>query len=495
MRNFATLGSAALIGWACGGSYFTCAEDAQCVHNGVQGACIAAAEVCAFPDQTCPSGLRFGDQGPPGTPTGCVPPEQPSGSSDDSSGTTQTSDSGSSEVDGGSINDGSSTGREPAVCGDGMVQGDEPCDDGDREDGDGCDEGCVLSGSARWLLVIGDPGAAPDRGRDLVLAGDVLHAIGTASGDVVVHSVSLAGALESTWSFDAPMGGTDTGNGMALRPDGTLALGGTVTADEVRTWMAVWDPATAEIVWQLEGPIGELQRVAVGADGSVYAAGSDLSAVPGVAWIGSSLDGTPGATLSDLASTRADAISVGASARVLVGGSMGELHTGPFVVWEFSGTALLPLFSEAGRFGTGGAQAVVEADDGDVVVGGWVTTANERDVLLLRLMPDGTERWRYTYSSGLPARSDEIEGLALSPEGDVIATGFRTADTGGDLWVARFTAEGEQRWVHTYDHQGGFDVGRAVVLGPDGDLYVVGELEATSDGVLGSDMFVARLAP
>jgi hypothetical protein len=45
---------------ACGGpGTFPCAEDAECVADGVQGSCVEPG-YCAFEDPDCPSGLRFG---------------------------------------------------------------------------------------------------------------------------------------------------------------------------------------------------------------------------------------------------------------------------------------------------------------------------------------------------------------------------------------------------------------------------------------------------
>lgn len=57
----------------CGTKAFTCNDDAQCLEGGVAGACLAPG-FCAFPDDQCGSGLRFGSHAEEGLAGQCVPP-------------------------------------------------------------------------------------------------------------------------------------------------------------------------------------------------------------------------------------------------------------------------------------------------------------------------------------------------------------------------------------------------------------------------------------
>ncbi|MBL8971887.1 MAG: DUF4215 domain-containing protein, partial [Myxococcales bacterium] len=61
--------------------------------------------------------------------------------SDESSGSGGESSSGSSS---------SSSGEAPAVCGDGVVAGEEACDDASDEPLDGCDRKCRLTATELW---------------------------------------------------------------------------------------------------------------------------------------------------------------------------------------------------------------------------------------------------------------------------------------------------------------------------------------------------------
>jgi hypothetical protein len=56
------------MGWACGGSSFTCSDDAQCQPGG--GSCVEG--YCAFPSDECSSGLQWSDYAGPVSGT-CVP--------------------------------------------------------------------------------------------------------------------------------------------------------------------------------------------------------------------------------------------------------------------------------------------------------------------------------------------------------------------------------------------------------------------------------------
>lgn len=85
------------------------------------------------------------------------------------------------------------TGDPPAECGDGIVDADEACDDGNAEDGDGCNVDCLRSGSVVWRWsseagLVSRIVAAPD---DTVYAATVASSDGmtivhlSADGDVL----------------------------------------------------------------------------------------------------------------------------------------------------------------------------------------------------------------------------------------------------------------------------------------------------------------------
>jgi hypothetical protein len=111
---------------ACGGNaWFMCEGDGQCVHDGVAGSCVDG--TCAFPDETCASGLRYGTHS--GVLGGqCVPPpdaESDTGVADD--GTTSSTGAPGDTTEPGSSSGGGATESTSATSG---------SDDGDTEGGD-----------------------------------------------------------------------------------------------------------------------------------------------------------------------------------------------------------------------------------------------------------------------------------------------------------------------------------------------------------------------
>lgn len=63
---------------ACSDRLYVCESDAQCVWNGLVGRCDAQASVCAYPDESCDSDMRFGPYAG-GLSQACVEPEGATG--------------------------------------------------------------------------------------------------------------------------------------------------------------------------------------------------------------------------------------------------------------------------------------------------------------------------------------------------------------------------------------------------------------------------------
>lgn len=69
------LGCASLVVIGCGpGQVYQCEASDQCVIGGVMGSCQDNG-FCGFPDDSCPSGTRYGEQAPPGLSRVCIEPE------------------------------------------------------------------------------------------------------------------------------------------------------------------------------------------------------------------------------------------------------------------------------------------------------------------------------------------------------------------------------------------------------------------------------------
>jgi hypothetical protein len=86
---------------------------------------------------------------------------------------------------------------------------------------------------------------------------------------------------------------------------------------------------------------------------------------------------------------------------------------------------------------------------------------------------------------------EEAEALAVEPSGDLIVAGFTTLDD-RDAWIARLTVDGDCVWERSYAELEEDSTARGVAVGPDGRIYVTGEITG-ADGSL--DAWVAAFAP
>ncbi|MBZ5709553.1 PQQ-binding-like beta-propeller repeat protein [Nannocystis pusilla] len=196
-------------------------------------------------------------------------PEGSSGGSTDATPTTSAS-SGESE---------------PGVCGDGVVDAGERCDDGNDEANDGCDGACQRSGRVVWSIELAGIDAVADldldpAGRILVngWGGDTAHLLAFAPdgtelwrrtiadpGELAIDVggrifiAGIAGTLQafssemkSLWSLDIDGGFA----GLALGPDAVYSAAHS-GGDKVQVTVRRHDPATGEIVWVTATPPGQ----------------------------------------------------------------------------------------------------------------------------------------------------------------------------------------------------------------------------------------------
>lgn len=119
---------------------FTCIDNAQCESQQVLGICESTGH-CSFPDPTCNSGRRYGEQAAATLAEACVPvDDEPTGESSATAATGASSSSGSTSAlptseasSSSSTTTQISTGAETAGigCGNGVVEPGEECDGAD----------------------------------------------------------------------------------------------------------------------------------------------------------------------------------------------------------------------------------------------------------------------------------------------------------------------------------------------------------------------------
>ena len=481
---------------------YQCGEDGDCRSGAIQGWC-EDAQYCSYPDEECESGRRFGDLA--GSLANiCTGLLEGSTTSPTTTSPSTTQMEGSSSLTDDSMSDTGSSGPGDPVCGDGMVDAGEECDDGNPTDGDGCNSDCVAGGSVRWSGTV--DGAVGDADRYFGLTQ-------LASGDVVtvgfIHdNVAVPGnrdVLISRWSIDGmevarrvhDVGGSGDDDAQAVVQDGVgrvLVCGRATIAGLGEPWVSRWDanlmtdPEIDDAIPMLTGTCYDIVQlntsnvVAVGGDNNTiwtyrfgvsdFAGGDPASIDEMVAGTDSWLKGADEAPDGDL----------------FVAGQLDDMA----VVFEppssmSLGTALYTSAVET-------QPQSMAVTDTDFILGGILRVGGDEDDLWIASFDimTGSENWVWA-----PVRPaiDEVEDIALDPAGNVYAIGHVTADNDNpDRWVGMIDAGGALVWERNdYEFSEiGDDRGRSIEVLPNGDLIVVGEFTNAAGNL---DGWIARLAP
>lgn len=474
------IGLAAL--WPCvacfGGADYHCRSDADCRWGDRRGVC-EATDYCSYADPECPSHARYSDQAGE-LANVCVSVADSSGSSAGGSSSTGTSSTAGS----------SSESAPPIpVCGDEIVEGDEICDDGNAVDGDGCNVDCRPSGTPRWDPPERVHGGATDADA-LFVAVDVrsdgsIIAVGTevvADDDALMVLWQGDGELAWARQFDRGMGDDDCSSVSAGVGSEIYVAGRTTEMALLQGWIGVVEPADGDV--ESFAFTGQRDAVAV-----AYMYPSRLV----VAGYGAGVVGARG--FGEMLTPQWEAEQMDASAsmaNVAVDGGLDLIHVaGPSqdharVLTVLPG-ADPPLLEHYVGPATSGVQGLARAGT-DLVIAGYVGL-EMRDVWIARLDPEGVARWTWTIDQ---VGEDEVEDVAIAPDGDIVAVGFTTG-AAQDARVWKLDPAGVVRWSWTWDEPWpNDDVARGVAVFDDGDIAVVGG-RTGDDGA--TDAWVVRLTP
>ncbi len=292
-------------------------------------------------------------------------------------------------------------------CGDGMANGTEPCDDGNEENGDGCNTDCVVSGSSVWSdvypgedhgVAIGH-GIAVDSVGDVVVVGEEFK-LGE-NANIIVRKYNNDGEILWTRTFHGDPAGDDRGRAVAIdSEDNIIAVGNTFkNGENQNVWIRKYN-----------------------ADGALL-------------WT-ETFDGPP--SLGD----RGYAVAVDSEDNIVVGGS------------EYHAIGLNDL---------------------------WVGKYDA----------DGNFLWDYRYDNA--AGNDVVRGVAIGSKDDIFIAGEVYVPIGlKDVYAASLSADGELLWEQTYDMASGNDFARAAAFDRDGNFVIAGEVYSAADLV---SVWVAKYDP
>lgn len=402
----------------------------------------------------------------------------------------------------------------PAVCGNGNLELNEDCDDGNTEDSDGCNADCTPSGAVLWEQTIGSGVMAVDEAYDVVADDDgnftVVGYAATATGptDGWIRRYSPMGGAYWTVAHAGAGGANDAILGVELDAEGASYLAGYASAADMSNdgllrkidtfgadlWVSAFDApgATSTVV----------RGVAVDAEGSVIVVGDHDTTAAGheVMLRKFTADGMPVWTRNYGGEAGGNDIGMGVAAvpsgslyvvgyeAVAAEGTnmwLGKYDVDGNLLWSrsYNGVASLDDY----------LSAVVTDEDENAYVCGYESSVNYPwHSFVRRYDGDGNIVWTDEFL-GETSEGAHCFGIARAPNGDVVVGGGVIEATVRDVMVRRYAAEGTVRWsTHIRGGAMGPDYGRALSIDEDGMIYVAGAIDTGADA---RDIWVARLSP
>ena len=395
------------------------------------------------PDTEGGTGGESSSSGDPGS-TGTGSSGGTSGSSESTAGESESStgtSSGSSTSTTSDVTSSTSQGDD-SVCGDGIVEGGEACDDGNAIDADGCNNDCQESGTTVWednsigaMDAVGDWlwALAVDSEGNIVATGR--RPTATEDWNVWLVKFDPDGTLLWEEDIDA-YGGTDEGSGIATDSNDNIIVTGYLEGNAGSPlegyFLHKYDP-DGTLLWEdapAPGPTAGTwgMDVAVGTSDEIYAVGTrDEGTFDGYSiWLRAyDSDGTIRWTEQvsqavEDTDNRAAAVALGSMGEVYVGGHEGVTNSNT-VAWlskyDEDGNADWTVTRDGGAAGIDAYYGLAVAADGDVVaVGRGSVPGQGFDILFDRYDTDGNEVWTTTLGGGRRrARRDRRAACASSP--------------------------------------------------------------------------------
>ncbi len=434
---------------------------------------------CSYVDEACTSGRRYSALAGEGLAGLCVDPTDPAttgGSESTGGGSTGSSSSSTS----------GSTTAQP-VCGNGVMEGDEACDDGNDAPADGCSPQCVISGTPIWETVLAGDAGLDDRAWSLAILAPSDVVICGLEGTTEVTTEAFYGRLSGSdgavqWSDTFPADDS-VAEAVAVSLANELIVGGSADGSP---WLRKVD-GDGEVIWETRPAIARLRGIAPNVGGAMLAGSA------------SDADGSAQAVLVGIRAEDGDE----EWRQVLPAGdaftSIARRSTNDVLLLATMGSNRALV--QGGKDGVD-VLAVIEALANDqaqglglrgdsAVIGGYVDTADGFD-WWIGVYDGATQRWAQSNSfiEGV-AVADEFEDVAFMPDGSVVGVGLITNDD-KDIWVAVFDAEGGMTWSRVLPEDNrGDDVARAVAVAPDGSIVVAGEITVDDS----RDIWIAKLVP
>ena len=181
-----------------------------------------------------------------------------------------------------------------------------------------------------------------------------------------------------------------------------------------------------------------------------------------------------------------NAIAVDAAGNVYVTGmSIGSDSTfNDFatIKYSYSGVTQWVARYNGPRNETDAASDIAVDQSGNVFVTGFQSGPYAHDYATIKYSPEGYEQWVATYDDG-PAHFEEAIALGLDDDGNVYVTGTIGSNDSFDWATIKYDGAGNQLWIATYDvTDPSMETPAAIAVDGDGTIIIVGSVTYEGGG-------------
>ncbi|APR87150.1 Cell surface protein [Minicystis rosea] len=392
------------------------------------------------------------------------------------------------------------------VCGNGIVEAGEACDDGNTVVGDACSD-CKLPGTPVWTQTYngsngtGDSwlGVKTDPSGNVIVAG--VRFVGQSS-DAVVAKYDANGNQLWVQTYNGGSNGDDAAYGVTTDAQGNIIAVGYETSpgydiDNKNIWIRKYDP-NGNPLWTKTyvgyDTLSVYDEDDIGYGVATNAAG-DVFITTTIGYDGASgdfdilvakLSGTNGSILwNDVLDTANDdegsAITVDAAGRVIAAGYT-VTSAGGTDMWirkyqdgGSSNTILWTKTYDDAAHGNDFAFGVTADASNNVVVVGAEPVNGQFDASIRKYDANGNLLWTQRHA-GAAGQIDLAAGVACDAAGNIYVGGSEeTANATANTWTAKYTPAGAIVWSDVYNGSGnGDDYANGVAVDANGYVYAAG---------------------